>query len=50
LVPQDAYPFVNALDQLIWEMATKNFEQKLQIQGLYKKYRLFLHPNWDPRA
>jgi hypothetical protein len=33
-VPHDAYAFVRALDELIAELATENFEQKLlQIKG-----------------
>jgi hypothetical protein len=34
LVPEDAYAFVRALDELIGEFAAEDFEQKLRIQGL----------------
>jgi hypothetical protein len=35
-VPQDAYAFVRSLDELIVELATENFEQKmLCINGLF---------------
>jgi hypothetical protein len=37
LVPEDAYSFVRALDQLIVELASENFEQKMEIKGLIKK-------------
>ena len=35
LVPEDAYAFVRAFDELIGELAAENFEQRLlNIKGL----------------
>ena len=40
-MPEDAYSFVRLLDELIEELATENFEQKLNIQGLSNNKLLF---------
>lgn len=41
-IPEDAYQFVRALDELIEEFSKKNFEQKLEIQGLRKNSHTYL--------
>jgi hypothetical protein len=34
LIPEDAYAFVRAMDELIWELAAEDFEQKFfNIKG-----------------